>query len=180
KSRTAIVLRNGRLQLQHNSIGDDVPIVAVFKAMGVTSDQEIASLVGPEPEILDALSASIEDAATLGIFSQQQALEYIGEKVKAKRTLGRSHLSKPDEGRNALAQMVLSHVPGSSACTSLLPPPRSPNFSCRLFHAMCTLCVCGCVGVGVCVLQWCAGTSGPRLCTWRTWCAASCLHPWAA
>jgi hypothetical protein len=41
KSRTVIVLRGGRVHLQHNTIGDDVPIVVVLKALGVTSDQEV-------------------------------------------------------------------------------------------------------------------------------------------
>jgi DNA-directed RNA polymerase III subunit RPC2 len=70
KSRTVIALRNNRIQLQHNSIGEDVPVVAVLKALGVTSDQEIASLIGPEMELQEALSASLEEAATLGLFSQ--------------------------------------------------------------------------------------------------------------
>lgn len=113
KSRTVIALRAGRLQLQHNTIGDDVPVVVILRALGMTSDQEIASMIGPEPELQDALSASLEEAAALGIFSQAAALEYIGAKVKAKRAPlgGRSHLSKLDEGRNIMASVVLSHVP---------------------------------------------------------------------
>jgi DNA-directed RNA polymerase III subunit RPC2 len=111
KSRTVIVLRAGRIQLQHNTIGDDVPVVVVLKALGMTSDQEICACIGPEPELQDALQASLEEAAALGIFSQRAALEYIGGKVKAKRAVGRSHLSKLDEGRNIMAGVVLSHVP---------------------------------------------------------------------
>lgn len=52
KSRTVIALRGGRIQMQHNTVGDDVPIVVVLKAMGLTSDLEICSLIGPEPELL--------------------------------------------------------------------------------------------------------------------------------
>jgi DNA-directed RNA polymerase III subunit RPC2 len=78
KSRTVIALRAGRLQLQHNTIGDDVPVVVILRALGVTSDQEICSMIGPEPELQDALSASLEEASALGVFSQTAALEYIG------------------------------------------------------------------------------------------------------
>jgi DNA-directed RNA polymerase III subunit RPC2 len=78
KSRTVIALRAGRLQLQHNTIGDDVPVVIILRALGVTSDQEICSMIGPEPELQDALSASLEEASALGVFSQTAALEYIG------------------------------------------------------------------------------------------------------
>ena len=56
KSRTVIVLRAGRLHLQHNTIGDDVPIVVVLKALGVASDQEVCQLIGPEPQLHDALA----------------------------------------------------------------------------------------------------------------------------
>jgi len=111
KSRTVIALRAGRLQLQHNTLGDDVPVVVLLKALGVASDLEVCGLIGPEPALQDALSASLEEAAALGIFSTEQALDYIGGKAKAKRTLGRSHLSKVEEGRAVLAHVVLSHVP---------------------------------------------------------------------
>ena len=111
KSRTVIGLAGGRLHLQHNTIGDDVPIVVLLRALGVTSDQEICSLLGPEPELHDALQPSLEEAAALGIFSGAQALDYIGGKVQAKRTLGRSNLSKVDEARNVMASVVLNHVP---------------------------------------------------------------------
>ena len=111
--RKAQTLRGGRLQLQHNSVGDDVPVVIALKALGVTSDQEICGLIGPEPELQDAMSASLEEAATMGIFSEAQALEFIGGKVKSKRVAGagRSHKSKSDEARDAFAGVVLNHVP---------------------------------------------------------------------
>ena len=36
KSRTVITTKHGRIHLKHNTIGDDVPVVAVLRAMGVT------------------------------------------------------------------------------------------------------------------------------------------------
>ena len=96
KSRTVIVLRTGRLQLQHNTIGDDVPVVVILKALGMTSDQEICAMIGPEPELQDSLSASLEEAAALGIYSQNAALEYIGGERRAAHTQQhRSSLCSP-------------------------------------------------------------------------------------
>ena len=46
KSRTTISTKNGKFYLKHNSLADDIPIVVVFKAMGMFSDQEIVQLVG--------------------------------------------------------------------------------------------------------------------------------------
>ena len=42
KSRTTMVAKGGRFYLKHNTLTEGVPIVIVFKAMGVESDQEVA------------------------------------------------------------------------------------------------------------------------------------------
>ena len=124
KSRTVIALSGGRVHLQHNTIGDDIPIVVsatndsrrlvcrppvksddvelhvtavsvaiccyllqvLLRALGICSDQEICTLVGPEPELHDALQPSLEEAAALGLFSQHAALEFIGGKVQVSAT----------------------------------------------------------------------------------------------
>jgi DNA-directed RNA polymerase III subunit RPC2 len=115
KSRTVIATKGGRLHLQHNTIGDDVPIVVVFRAMGVTSDAEILSLVGSDPELVALMGPSLEEAATLGVYTADAALDFIGAKIKAKRapgvSMGRTSMSKTDEARNVLATVVLAHVP---------------------------------------------------------------------
>jgi DNA-directed RNA polymerase III subunit RPC2 len=110
------------MYLKHNSLGDDIPIVVVLKAMGLESDQEIVQLVGSEPEIADLFSGSLEEPYYLGILSQQQALAYIGAKVLAMRdnnlavaarSTG-SHRKAPNpeaEAAEMLANVVLNHVP---------------------------------------------------------------------
>lgn len=45
KSRCNIFFKNGKVYLKHNSLGDDIPIVVILKAMGLESDQEIVQLV---------------------------------------------------------------------------------------------------------------------------------------
>lgn len=56
--------------------------------MGMTSDMEIVSAIGSEPEVQNLIAPSLEEAAALGIYSQQQALDYIGGRIKAKRPAG--------------------------------------------------------------------------------------------
>ena len=69
--------------MKHNSVAADIPIIAVMKALGIQSDQEIAALVcGDDLALLDLLTASFEESAKLDISSQGQALEFIGSKVK--------------------------------------------------------------------------------------------------
>lgn len=116
KSRTVIGQKNGRIQLIHNTIGEDIPVVIFLRAMGCTSDQEILSLIGSEPKVAELMAASLEEAAALGVFTTAQALDYIGGKVKTKKGIGapfasRASLSKADEARNILANIVLAHVP---------------------------------------------------------------------
>ena len=63
-----------QVYIKHNSLGDDIPIVVVLKAMGLECDEEIVQLVGTEPEILDLFSGSLEEPYYLGIYSQDQVL----------------------------------------------------------------------------------------------------------
>lgn len=65
KSRCAIMVKHGKVYLHHNTLGDDVPIVVLMKAMGVESDQEIVQLVGSEPHLVDAFGESLEEASHL-------------------------------------------------------------------------------------------------------------------
>lgn len=48
KSRTTIVNKNDKFYLKHNTFQDDIPIVIVFKAMGMECDQEIAQMIGSD------------------------------------------------------------------------------------------------------------------------------------
>ena len=61
KSRTNLIVKSGRFYLKHNSFTDDIPIVSVFKAMGVLSDQEIVQTVGSEEHILSTFAPSLEE-----------------------------------------------------------------------------------------------------------------------
>eukprot|EP00897_Mesotaenium_endlicherianum_P004680 jgi/Mesen1/423/ME000100S10653 len=129
KSKTNIVVKHGRFLLRHNTFTDDlttlctgfattdiipslVPIVLVLKAMGVESDQEIVQMVGRDAKLASLLNPSIQECTTLGVFTQQQALEYCGSKVKTGRQMWvKTRRSKVDEARDILASVVLAHVP---------------------------------------------------------------------
>jgi len=116
KSKAYILVKNKRVYMKSNSLGEDIPIAIVLKAMGVESDMEMVQLVGSEPEILNAMALSLEDPVRLGIHTQLQALRHIGNKVRNRMasTTG-SWYKKPlppeDEARDVLANVVLSHVP---------------------------------------------------------------------
>eukprot|EP01041_Mallomonas_annulata_P009010 gene9010-18650_t len=114
-----------KVYLKHNSLGDDIPIVVILKAMGLESDQEIVQLVGAEEEMTDLFAGSLEEPYTLGVYTQAQALSYIGNKVRQMNANAgdngrapsfRRHLSPEAEATEMLAHVVLNHVPVENYC----------------------------------------------------------------
>ena len=130
KSRCSIVVKptshGYRVYLKHNTLGDDIPVAVILKAMGMECDQEIAELVGSgDCRIASIFVNSMEEPSAARVKTQKQALAYIGEAIRAKykaqsvdgvRFLqyaphGRRSISADEEARDVLAHVVLSHVP---------------------------------------------------------------------
>ncbi|CAB9507491.1 polymerase II subunit RPB2 [Seminavis robusta] len=115
KSKAYLVMKHGRVYLKNNTLGDDIPIAIVLKAMGIESDLEMVQLVGSEDYILNSLALSLEEPARLGIHTQTQALRYIGNKIRGRSNARAFGYRKPqlpeEEARDVLANVVLSHVP---------------------------------------------------------------------
>ena len=61
-----------------HSFREDLNVVVAFKAMGIESDQEIVQMVGSEPALVPLFMPTLQECNQLGIHSQQQALEYMG------------------------------------------------------------------------------------------------------
>jgi DNA-directed RNA polymerase III subunit RPC2 len=51
------------------------------EAMGVQSEQEIVQLIGSEPEYVAGITPSIQDCHKHGVFTQEQALNFLGSKI---------------------------------------------------------------------------------------------------
>ncbi|ABN64995.1 DNA-directed RNA polymerase III [Scheffersomyces stipitis CBS 6054] len=111
KSKTYVITKNDKIYLKHNSISEDIPIVIVLKAAGITSDLEILQLVcGSDPQYQDLFVVNFEEAAKLEVFTQQQALNYVGKRVKTIRRAGAAKLSVLQEGIEAIATTVIAHI----------------------------------------------------------------------
>ena len=113
KTRTNVIVKHGRFYLKHNTMEKDIPIAIVFKAMGVTSDQEIVQMVGTDDNIMTSFSASLEECHKATVFTQNQALKYISTKMKVKRfvSAGQAKKTPMEDARDVLANTVLAHVP---------------------------------------------------------------------
>ncbi|KAF7562721.1 hypothetical protein G7046_g1422 [Stylonectria norvegica] len=116
KSKTYVTLKKDRIMLTHNVLVEGIPIVIVLKALGGLSDYEIMQLVaGSDGRYQDEFLINFDEATKVGIFTQHQALEYVGARVKMGSRKGqfgpqvrRNHV---EEGLDALANLVIAHVP---------------------------------------------------------------------
>ncbi|KAJ3174991.1 DNA-directed RNA polymerase III core subunit ret1 [Geranomyces variabilis] len=117
KSKTNICYgKAGRVTMKHNSFTADVPVVVVMKAMGIESDREIAELIcGNDEKFLELFSPSLEESSMLDppVYTQRQALDWLGRKVKVTAMRSRIGMRKDyvEEARDLLATTVLAHVP---------------------------------------------------------------------
>ncbi|KAI8909987.1 hypothetical protein DFJ77DRAFT_433179 [Powellomyces hirtus] len=117
KSKTNICYgKAGRVTMKHNSFTAEVPVVVVMKAMGIESDREIAELIcGNDEKFLDLFSPSLEESSMLDppVYTQRQALDWLGRKVKVTAMRSRIGMRKDyvEEARDLLATTVLAHVP---------------------------------------------------------------------
>lgn len=116
KSKTYVILKKDRIALNHNVLVEPIPIVIVLKALGGLSDYEIMELVaGGDARYQDDFLINFDEATKAGVFTQQQALEYVGSRVKMGgpkkgRSMAVPRRSPVEEGLDALAGIIIAHV----------------------------------------------------------------------
>ncbi|KAL2265476.1 hypothetical protein VTJ83DRAFT_6576 [Remersonia thermophila] len=116
KSKTYVILKKDRIVLNHNVLVEPIPIVIILKAFGGLSDLEIMELVaGGDALYQDDFLINFDEAAKAGVFTQQQALEYVGSRVKMGgpkkgRSMAAPRRSPVEEGLDALANIIIAHV----------------------------------------------------------------------
>lgn len=95
-------------------MAEDIPISIIFKGLGITSDQEIVQLIGLEDFIDETLTPCLFEAHSLQIYTQLQALNYIGTRVKStgsRKSDDYKRKTKAQEGKDLLVKIILAHVP---------------------------------------------------------------------
>lgn len=100
--------------MRHNVLSEDVPIVILLKAMGIQSDKEMLILVaGGDSTYQEDFAINFEESIKLGIYTQQQALEYMGARIKIMRRstpFGQARRNYVQEAIEAIASVIISHV----------------------------------------------------------------------
>lgn len=111
KSKSYVLTKHSRIYLKHNSFHEDIPIAIAFKAMGIQADREILQLVAGNDEAYKELFAiNLEEVARLKVFTRQQALTYVGQRVKVMRRPMMARRPVTEEAVEALANLVMAHV----------------------------------------------------------------------
>ncbi|XP_019643949.1 PREDICTED: DNA-directed RNA polymerase III subunit RPC2-like [Branchiostoma belcheri] len=110
KTKTYVVQKNAKYFLKHNTFTEDIPIAIAFKAMGVESDQEIVQLIGTDVRTMAAVAPCLEECHKAQVFTQKQALRFIGLKVRRSRWGGPKR-TRVEEAREVLHSTILAHVP---------------------------------------------------------------------
>lgn len=122
KSKAAIVLKSGRLWLKSNSFKKLIPFFIVVKAMGGGSDKRIAESILPFNEkpsqksisaLESIISLSFESLVKESIFSDQDALVYLTDKIRYAFRSERERTTKEKVGEvlDILSKVLIPHVP---------------------------------------------------------------------
>ncbi|KAM0887569.1 hypothetical protein ACQ4PT_028931 [Festuca glaucescens] len=107
KSKTLFVMENEKIYLQLNQFTKLIPIIVVMKAMGIESDQEVVQMIGRDPRYGDLLFSSLQECASEKIYTKQQALHYMDDKVKKYPDSKKINL----KSEAILRDVFLAHVP---------------------------------------------------------------------
>jgi DNA-directed RNA polymerase III subunit RPC2 len=116
KTKTSITFKKDRIALVHNVLVEPAPIVIILKALGGLSDYEILNLVaGDDSKYQDEFSVNFDEAIKHGVYTQHQALEWIGSRVKmggrAKFQPNQPRKNNIEEGLDALSNLIIAHIP---------------------------------------------------------------------
>lgn len=115
KSKSYIALKKDLLYARHNILNEEIPICVLLRAMGVTSDMDMLSIVaGTDTTLQDEFAVNFEETIKLGIFTQQQALEYIGQRIPIGRrdgVFGQPRRNYVQEAIEAISNVFIAHVP---------------------------------------------------------------------
>ena len=106
-------MRNGRMYLKHNVLSEDVPIVIIFKALGMSDQETLLLVAGHTSSYQDHFVINFEECTKLEILTQQDALDWLGAHIKimSRGGPGMSRRNYRQEALEALSSVIITHVP---------------------------------------------------------------------
>ncbi|OHT02643.1 DNA-directed RNA polymerase, beta subunit family protein [Tritrichomonas foetus] len=118
KTRIELKWCKGNLTLKHNMLNEELPVFIVFRALGVTADQEIIQIIDPTGTISDLLMSSLQESIKLEISTQEEAFQYIERKLRQQQITGiiatKEERALPYyKAREFLRSMFVPHIPST-------------------------------------------------------------------
>ena len=111
KSKSYVIHKKDKLYVKHNVLSEDIPIVILLRAMGIHTDKEMLRLVaGVDKLYQEDFAINFEEPIKLGIYTQQQALEWIGSRIKINRKQASYRRTHVQEAVEAIASVIISHI----------------------------------------------------------------------
>nr|XP_055184006.1 DNA-directed RNA polymerase III subunit RPC2 isoform X3 [Nyctereutes procyonoides] len=134
KSRTNMAVKQGRFYLRHNTLSEDIPIVIIFKAMGVESDQEIVQMIGTEEHVMAAFGPSLEECQKAQIFTQMQLLSLLFEDLFKKFNSEMKKIADQVIPKQRAAQFdVVKHMRQDQITNGMVNAISTGNWSLKRF-----------------------------------------------
>jgi DNA-directed RNA polymerase II subunit RPB2 len=85
---------------------EDIPIIVMFRALGIENDQDIADIVWGDSKNVEGLAASFKECADIKVYTREDAVEYLSHHLQYVT----SHEDKCAYVRSLLETEYLPHV----------------------------------------------------------------------
>ena len=85
---------------------EDIPLMVMYRAFGIESDEEIANLISPNGEYVELLSASFKECADVKVYTRDDAIEYLTHHLQ----YGTTNEDKQSYVRSIMETEYLPHV----------------------------------------------------------------------
>ncbi len=97
--------RDGTLKVSFPSVPGKIPLVVLMRALGLVTDQQVASTIeADDPEILNEFILSIDEASPIS--TREDALDYVGKRV----AVGQTRDYRIKRAEQVLDKYLLPHV----------------------------------------------------------------------
>lgn len=103
KSKTSVIIKNDCFYIQSTAFGEEVPALIFIKAMGITSDNEIAEIIGKD--LYAYILPSFDDIISKKIVTEEQAQLYLSKFAKIPQDS-----DKLEEIRTILSEKILPNI----------------------------------------------------------------------
>ena len=112
KGRASLVEKFRHIYVKHNSMDIYVPVIIFLKALGMVCDREILESIGPCADHEEVVVNCLHDAYDHGIYTQEEALEFIGRHYTRRREVDDRGLAinLSDSAAEFLGKVFLCHI----------------------------------------------------------------------